>query len=125
MIDLSEIVIDDDLATTWQLVPYAGGQFQAGTEGVWVDNPTASPTDVFSNIQPSSTADVMKYLPEGERTNKSVTVYSPVAVSMGDGDTTKADLILWQGNTYRVQFSELWNQYGYWFAIATQCTPGT
>ena len=74
-------------------------------------------------VTPSSAKDRTEFLPEGQREVAAITIYSPVAINNADGNSTEADVIIWNGNYYRVQFSKPWASYGYWFVVATFFVP--
>jgi hypothetical protein len=79
--------------------------------------------DVTESIQPSTSSDVLMFLPEGERAKNAVTIYSKTQIQMGNGVDRESDQVIWNGQTYRVAFSQLWKAYGYWFVMATQVSP--
>ena len=74
-------------------------------------------------VTPSSAKDRTEFLPEGQREVAAITIYSPVAINNADGNSTEADVIIWNGNYYRVQFSKPWASYGYWIVVATFFVP--
>jgi len=122
MINLSEVVTDPDLAQTFEVKRRVGGSF---TKGRWTEGSLTSLPDYVGVIHPSKANDIITYLPEGVRQNASLTVYSSQELRLNSGldDGIESDVIVWQGELYEVQFSKKWEQYGYWFAMATQYTP--
>lgn len=74
-------------------------------------------------VTPTTEKDKTEFLPEGQRELAAITIYSPVAINNADGDTIEADVIIWNGKYYRVQFSKPWSGYGYWFVVATSFIP--
>jgi hypothetical protein len=119
--DMSDVLFDEDLLDSFQLVSFTSGQRDADS-GAYTAT-YAAPASLTESIQPSSASDMMQFLPEGDRSKRSVSIYSKTQINMGDGATTQSDLIIWNGTTYRVAFSQLWKAYGYWFVMATETSP--
>jgi hypothetical protein len=85
-------------------------------EGEW----TLVATQIFNlsgGIRPTSTADRVAFLPEGQRQVNAITIYSTVPILQADGHGQESDVIIWNGNYYRVQFSKPYQSYFY--SIAT------
>lgn len=113
MIDVSELVTDPDFAQSFQIERFTG----TWDEGRFIQNePTV--LDAFGVVQPASSEDAVAYLPEGERQNNMIRVWSPHEIRMADGKDQLSDNILWQGEWHRVAYSKPWQTQGYWFAIA-------
>jgi hypothetical protein len=119
MINVAEVVLDPDLASTFQKIPYKSGSFDADSNWIAV---YGAAVDIFACIQPSSSQDILQFLPEAERSKLACSVYSAEPVLQGDGTTTQSDLVVWHSKTYRVNNAQYWEDYGYYFAIATQLT---
>ncbi len=114
MIDVSELLSDPDFAQPFTIQRTTGGFANEG------EYSTADPTDIpaFGVIQPASSADMVRFLPEGERQKNTISIWSPVLIQMADGQGQESDVIIWQGQYYRVAFSKPWQTQGYWFAMA-------
>lgn len=91
-------------------------------EGEWTKQGTEN-IGAKGIVTPSTAKDRTEFLPEGQREVAAITIYSPVAINNADGNSTEADVILWNGNSYRVQYSKPWASYGYWFVVATFFIP--
>ena len=77
-------------------------------------------------ITPTQNRDRIAYLAEGQRELHAITLYWPTELFMADGRTQEADVIIWNGDYFRVQFSQPWQVVaGYWFAIATGFAYGS
>lgn len=74
-------------------------------------------------VTPATEQDKTDFLPEGQREAAAIKIYSPVAINNADGDSIEADVIIWNGKSYRVGFSKPWASYGYWFVVATSFIP--
>lgn len=91
-------------------------------EGEWTKQSTSN-IAAMGVVTPSSAKDRTDFLPEGQREVAAITIYSPVAINNADGNSVEADVIVWNGNSYRVQYSKPWASYGYWFVVATFFIP--
>jgi hypothetical protein len=71
------------------------------------------------NIQPAKDDD-LNVLPEGERDGKYIKCYSLGEIRKGDGKGIESDQIIWDGKKYRVMYTKLYKDYGYWFSVAEE-----
>jgi hypothetical protein len=76
------------------------------------------------NVQPATQNDILNFLPEGERQSNAIRIYAAGMLVMGNGDDKQSDVIIWNGDYYRVAFSKPWDAFGYWFAIAVGFVHG-
>lgn len=113
MIDVSELIDDPDFATTFT-VKRRSGTF--ANEGKYTTTETT--LTKAGVVQPASADDQVKYLPEGERRQHAIRVWCRDEIQMADGKGKESDVVVWNGNQYRVGFSQPWSVHGYWFAIA-------
>lgn len=115
MIDVSELMDDPEFCTDFQLRRISGA-FQ--DEGEWVNG---SPVilERLGAIHPAS-ASQLKLLPEGERRDFTIAVYSDQDILMADGTGIQSDVVIWKGKTFRVAYSKDWSDNGYWFALAVE-----
>lgn len=113
MIEISELMTDPDFAQPF-VIRRVSGAF-AG-EGEFTRTETT--VNASGVIQPASEDD-LKMLPEGERSDSAIKVYSKTELRRGDGAGTESDVIEWLGKRYRVMQSKPWQLHGYYFAIAT------
>lgn len=112
-LDVTDIVQDPDFATQFSII-HVTGSFNAA--GEWVGSETADPL-VTGIILPAKW-DQLQVLPEGERHQESIVVYSSAELTIGDQQTKQADIVLWDGSYYRVVFMKFYPQASVWFAIA-------
>ncbi len=118
MIDVSELMFDSDFCAPHRLIrARADGTF--ANEGEWTPGSPRT-IDWFGSIQPAKDADKVLYLPEGERAQQAINCYAHCELKMGDGDDQESDIILYNGNTYRVSMSKAWGQSGFYYAFAVQ-----
>jgi hypothetical protein len=118
MIDVSELMFDPDFCTRYPVTrARADGTFAA--EGEWTPG-TPRSLLWYGSVQPAKDADKVLYLPEGERAQEAVNCYGSCELKMADGYGQESDIILFNGNTYRVAMSKPWVQSGYWYAFAVQ-----
>lgn len=114
MIDVSELMDDPDLSQAFQIKRRAGGFLN---EGRWISG-AETILDRVGIIQPSKAADVLQFLPEGERSNTVITIHSKQDILMAKSSGQESDVVIWNGRQYRVAYSKPWELYGYWFAMA-------
>jgi hypothetical protein len=115
MIDVSRVINNPRMQTAFTI---QRPSYSFANEGEWT---AGAPTSLacVGIITPAKADDQTKYLPEGQRQANAITIYSTQDVLMGNGDGRESDVIIWNGNYYRVQFAKPWEQNGYYFAIAT------
>jgi hypothetical protein len=95
--------------------------YDYANEGEW----TLAATETYTytgDVCPAPQADKVKYLPEAQRAEMAVTVHCTQPLYMADGNGQEGDIVVWRGNSYRVQFSKPYRSYH--FAIATRFVPG-
>jgi hypothetical protein len=110
---LIDVILDPELGGgSWQY----GRIVQSFDENGWpVFTETLSTFD--GNIQPAPGRE-RELLPEGEREKESLLVYTPVALSAGQGER-RGDRIYYRDNVYRVVLAEPWReQAGFTKALA-------
>lgn len=117
MIDVSELMDDPDFSTDYQIVRAGVGGYV--NEGEWSPG-VPSTINRFSPVQPTKPEDMIEYLPEGERDSGAITVWSREELILREADS---DIILYNGNSYRVAHQRPWLRNGYWQVIAVQFNP--
>jgi hypothetical protein len=118
LIDVSEIVSDPDFAQPF-VIKRSNGSWQLGG---WQD--TITTVNSYGAQQPATAQD-LKEIPEGDRILGSVKVWStqPMYVTRrgtGPNDGGLSDIIVWQGEDYRIAGILPWNENGYYKAIAVR-----
>lgn len=118
MIDVFELMDDTDFATTF-IVRRANPDDGFANEGEWVPG-TPVERERVGIVQPAKPHDKVDYLPEGERDVSAINVWSKCELRKSDGAGQESDIILFNGNTYRVAGCKPWQCNGFWYAIATE-----
>ncbi len=113
LINCSELVTDPDFAMCIHVKRPRGG-FD-GT-GVWAVSGYESIT-MSGHVQPAG-PEALKILPEGERPDGMIEVWTAHEVRLGDGEKRLSDVLLIDGQKYRVISVELWPHNGQCHAIA-------
>jgi hypothetical protein len=113
MINVSDIVSDPFAAQSFTMyrvtsVPVIEGEF----------NTVVSTISRVGSIQPASQNDIATWVPEGDRSNEYIKVYSNQSLRMADGSINQSDVISWNGGRYRVIAMKHYEDFGYWFAVA-------
>ena len=82
----------------------AGGGW---VDGEYIESPKTTVT-IVANIQPALTNNMMRTLPEGERTKQAIAIYSRQELFMaeeGIATPRKADVVSWDGKQWEVHYS--------------------
>jgi len=121
-VDVSELLVDEELgATTFtRMRPTTG--FVAGSEGRSVD--TYASATVNGIVQPARTKDA-QLLPEGTRLSDAKSFFTSSDLSAGDGHSQKPDIIVHESKRYRVMHVEDLGNHGMVRAIGLYFTGGT
>lgn len=117
MINLSDIVKDPDFTVLFD-IERTTGSFT--NEGTWIIGVPTFVRGVVGIIQPTKIEDAAQFLPEGERIKNAINVYCETPLIMSDGKGVQSDIILYRNSKYRVAYSKPWQDFGYYFVIATQ-----
>ena len=116
MIDLAPALTDPELGFTSYTVQRTTYRRQNGTSV-----PSVQTLPAEGCIHPG-TAEMLQLLPEEERAEKFIAVYTGFALTTGEntgGATyTGADRILWNGETWRVVKVRDWAMFGYYQCFA-------
>lgn len=94
-------------------------RFQAGgyADGIYTEGSTNTFKTLASVQQPNSRE--LMVLPEGERAKNPVKILSKKPVRTADVvGSTNADVLIYQGNRYRIMAALNWQAYGYTGAMA-------
>jgi len=118
MIDLSPALTDPELGFTSFSVQRTTYRRRNG-ESV----PTAQTLSASGCIHPG-TPEMVQLLPEEDRHEEFIAVYTDFALSTGENDGgatyTTPDRILWNGGTWRVVKVRSWEMFGYTQALAVK-----
>lgn len=115
MIDVSEALDDDDFSDSFIVKRISGSR---NADGEWVKaDPVLVP--MFGSIQHPTDDDLM-VLPEAERGNDFIRVFSLQELIKGDTDGMNSDRIGWEGKAYKVIRVRPWVDAGYWVALAVK-----
>jgi hypothetical protein len=120
-LDLSELVTDPEFLS--DIVRYRPvGGFVAGLEGRYRN--THTPTELTAIVQPTSNPDKTTPMPEGERMDGWIEIYSAQSLFMV-GAANDSDVVGWNGGKYRVMKVERYEAYGYYVAYAQEYHAAT
>lgn len=119
MIDVAELMDDPDFASEFQIKRHVGAFAEEGEFST-----AETLLDRVGVVQPAKADDVVRYLPEGERQGNHIAIWCAEDVLMANGSDRESDVVVWDGEYYRVAFSKQWKLHGYWFAIATGFVNG-
>ena len=88
--------------------------------GVWVE-PSQKTIPLMVNVQEASGSD-LELLPEGYRSKRVILIFSENELKIvSQKDKTKADLILWDGETFQVEKLKNWQHItGHYEALAVR-----
>ena len=111
LLDVSEILFDPDFMDA--NIPVIRS-VRTMVNGRTVDTP--GQYVMTANIQPSSAADLRR-LPEAERIGSFITVVTQFKLQPLTS-TNGPDIVVWQGNNFRVKSVNDWSQYGNGFVNA-------
>jgi hypothetical protein len=117
MIDVSSIINDPDFNQEFNLLRVTGSYIA----GVWT--PVEGPLTPLDGIVLPAKLDVLKLVPEGERQEGSIVIYSLTELIMGDMETTQSDLIEYpraSGEWYRISALRYYAQCVLWYAVCTR-----
>lgn len=114
LINVADVINDQQFSQTFSIKRYSGAFTNEGQ----YDRGSVVTLTRYGSIQPANQDD-LNLLPEGQRDGKYIKVYALQEIRKGDG-TVESDQILWDGREYRVLFTKLYKEYGYWFVIAEE-----
>ena len=116
--DVSAALTDPDLGFTAFTVQRTTCRRQNGSSV-----PSVRTLPAFGCIHPG-TPEMVQLLPEEERHEEFIAVYTGFALSLGENDGgtayTVPDRILWNGETWRVIRVRDWSVFGYYPALAVK-----
>ena len=105
-LDVSDVLLDPDFATTFTVTRSAAA---AGADGNNVVTPSA-PISVTGVVEPANSNDLRR-LPDAESLTGTIAIYTPFALNVLSANTT-ADIVTWNGRQYTVIDVEDWSQFG-------------
>lgn len=115
-LDVSELTTDAELGGRRFTLRRARPTTYAD-EGV--AQPAFSEAQIAGNVQRARTKD-LQLLPEGTRIDETIAVWAPEELRVGNGEALDADVLVIDGQSYRVVRCTPWPQAGYWKAFATR-----
>ena len=122
MMDLSFVLTDPELGFTAFTVQRITCRRQNGASV-----PSSQTLQASGCIHPG-TPEMLQLLPEEDRHEEFIAVYTGFALSLGENDGEAAytvpDRILWNGNTWRVVKVRNWSVFGYYQVLAVKL-PGS
>lgn len=119
MIEISDLLSDPDFAQEFTIRRESG----SFVEGEWIKATTT--LDGFGVIQPISEADMLAFVPEGERQNNWISIWCMDEIRQGNARELMSDIIVWRGETYRVAKAKHWETQGYFRAYAKGFVDGS
>jgi hypothetical protein len=113
--DLSEVVLDSEIAEPFQILrPF--GQFAAGGWEVL----STQVINTFGVVSIASAREIAM-LPEGDRSNEVRAFWTTEPMYLTDGQRGQtSDVLVWQGTKYRILKQPQYDNRGYWKALATR-----
>lgn len=112
LIDVSELMVDPDFADEIQIV-----RSIQSVDATGLAQRAQQTYDAIGVVQAGS-GDQLELLPESQRTKSNMTVYTQFQLQEAT-DTTEADVVLWQGKSYRVMVTSQWTNWGGGYTQAT------
>ncbi len=79
--------------------------------------PSGGTTLRFTGIIQSPSPEQLDFLPEGERRNGTIVIYTKERLYLTEGHSV-SDEVLWRGEKYKVIHVDRWDDYGYNVAYA-------
>lgn len=120
MIDVTSIINDPDFVQSFQIQRITGSY---DSHGNWVVDAPATLIPVNGIVLPVK-LDELKYLPEGERHDDNIGVYSQTELMLGNMADKQSDVILYDGMEagahYKVAFLRYYPQCALWYAICSR-----
>jgi hypothetical protein len=115
-IDVSEVILDGDLAQPFTILRSTDGKFVMGG---WQDRLVT--IKAFGVITVAS-VEQLRMVPEGDRVTGAMAFYSTQQLFKTHVDPTpgNSDILMWRGQKYRVSEVKPWADSGYWMAIGVR-----
>lgn len=110
LLDVSDVLDDPDFCDTITVTRLTE---TVDSNGYGVLTPTVFP-DITAVVTAGSGDDLLQ-LPEASRVSGNILVHSRFSLN-AETDTTKADVITWQGRTYTVTQCSDWGRFGQGFS---------
>lgn len=115
-IDVSDIVLDPDLAQTFTILRSTGVFGMGGYQSVTTTLTLSGTITVASEKH-------LRMVPEGDRPTGAMAIYSAqriyVTHQAGANQTQGlSDVLVWRGQNFRVIAVKEWSDYGIWIAVA-------
>lgn len=117
MIDVSEAVVDPDIAQFFTILRSAG-VYQNGT---WVSETTS--IQAFGTVSVAEEHEAVM-TPEGDVIHGARVFHVNVPIFATQENVGSSDILVWQGQQYRVLRVANYQDYGYYRAIAVRLSTG-
>lgn len=114
MIEVGDIVVDPDFAQAFTVLRSAAGDF---TNGVWKEQKTE--LQLTGTICVASAREI-EMRGEGDVIRGAITIYTIDPLLTTAEGKGSSDIVIWQGDRYRVMQIEPFSDYGYYRAFATR-----
>lgn len=121
MIDVSELITDPDFCINYTIERSSGGVW---TNGLYSE--TTETIETQGIIQPYDTRNT-EYSANGDQITGDIKIWNKKIIyttreTTEDETTTDAtsDVVIWQGERYKVHDVKYWNYHGYYSAIGTK-----
>lgn len=117
MIDLSEVVNNPDMAQDFTLLRSSG----SWQNGIWISVPASQ---LCHGVVSVATPRDLDMIPEGDRVTGAMVFHSSVPLYGTwvdpQGMQHSSDILMWNGNQFRVLTVSQYLDYGYYRAVATR-----
>lgn len=115
MLDVSEVIVDPELAAQSYTVVRSSGSF---VKGRWVA--TTTEIEIFGAVTVSSARD-LNMVPEGDRIKGAMTFHSTSELFVTDvGEGVISDKALWNGEYYKFVNVLPFKDFGFWKAVGVR-----
>ena len=116
LLDVSDAILSGDLAESFTVQRSTGGSFQLGG---WQS--TTTEIQMSGVVSPAGPKQLMQ-VPEGDRALGAVVFHTKpqLYVTHNDSQPGLSDIIIWQGESYRLHNVSPYGPRGYWRAVGTR-----
>jgi galactose-6-phosphate isomerase len=111
-LDVSDVLLDPDFATTISIVTTTGSVTVGG-----ISQDTTEQIDGITAVVTQGSGQQLILLDDGSRISDSITVHCLTPLRAATADT-KADIVIWNSNSYLVKMSYDWSTFGRGFWMA-------
>lgn len=113
---VADVVNDPDFAESYTILRSQDGSWQ---QGKWVDAQVTLAG--YGVVQPATNQD-LDMVPEGDRVSGAFLFHSssPLYETQVNPSNAISDILVWQGQQFRILAVQQWQDYGYWQALAVR-----